>query len=498
MVPKNAVDGDMAFALEVSMLTGFLFGAGASRELGMPLVTGLTAKLRSLVTSDKLRKMNAVWRSEGHGIADPVVEDLVSLLASDVSYEGVLGWLETQQRRHDNSTVLQDYYGLRVWLSDVVYRILYDLHVRGSRRVDANLAYFRGLAELAESNKPLWIFNLNHDLMVECLAAKHDLPLSCGFTEEVVSLPRTGSDGREIGRLHANVLRSAMIQQRQAAFLMHGTRGVNLLKLHGSLDVFAFNDGKDLLKLRPEAGTVAAVIDALKQANEQLMYHHPDFPGERRAFLGEIVYGDDAGELQFLRRSLLGGAYKFESQNSQTVPMELLAVFQGNINFLTKLVCVGYGFGDLHVNKVILDWLRFTGERRLEIVSPGATRPAFLEHLAPQVKVIDGTATDYFDHATGIERSRSERVQKRFNAHAIEHEDDPGEQERFGEFLRRSQEVRKSNLVQKMASLPFRDGDIDLTRLGMTLAELQRSWSVDPQDAVSDTLEAYLDGRNPQ
>ena len=123
----------------------------------------------------------------------------------------------------------------------------------------------------------------------------------------------------------------------------------------------------------------------------------------------EIVYTDEKGEMQFLRRSLLAGAYKFNPRTSQVLPLPLLKHFRSNINFLQSLVCIGYGFGDSHVNQVIREWLEFREDRQLVIVRPDATSiPEAFLHLALQVELQPYTATYYLDSVAGIEPDRSE------------------------------------------------------------------------------------------
>ncbi len=50
---------------EPTLLTGLFPGAGASVEVGMPLVEELTEKLKNELTPDKLRELNAGWRAQG-------------------------------------------------------------------------------------------------------------------------------------------------------------------------------------------------------------------------------------------------------------------------------------------------------------------------------------------------------------------------------------------------------------------------------------------------
>ena len=102
--------------------------------------------------------------------------------------------------------------------------------------------------------------------------------------------------------------------------------------------------------------------------------------------------------MQFLRRSLLGGVFKFQRQHAQTVPEELLSYFVSTLNQLSTLICIGYGFGDTHVNQAIREWLERTAERKLTIVDPMIRGvPDSLLHLSPQITLEAMKATDYLD-----------------------------------------------------------------------------------------------------
>jgi len=192
--------------------------------------------------------------------------------------------------------------------------------------------------------------------------------------------------------------------------------GIYLLKVHGSLDTFTFNYGKDVLRLLPQALGPAGIFDALRAANSDLFYLHPGALGGRVKGVNEIIYSDDAGEMQFLRRSLLAGAYKFDARANQTLPKSLLKHFQQNMNFVTELVCIGYSFGDVHINQAIRNWLEFSADRRLEIVAPGiAEIPRDLLHVA-QVSLTNSGCTDYLDARAGIERTKMEQLEKKISA----------------------------------------------------------------------------------
>lgn len=398
-------------------LTGLFLGAGASYEAGMPLVWELTNELKRWLTPEKLRALNESWRAQGGGYPDEVINDFAALLGRpDMHYESVLGYLETQFRRPTADTS-QDYHGLYSWLVEMVYNILYLRHVNSGVAIQRSLTFFEGLTALVADNTPLWVFSLNHDMIIECICAKLRIPLSGGFSDDVISLPRRDKRGVVIGQLKAAVLAGDALENSGMPFFRHGTHGVNLLKIHGALDIFTFRDGKDLLRILPLDSTVDGVLGALRSANTELLYLHPSAPSTPFKATNEIAYADEDGEMQFLRRTLLAGAYKFDARHSQVLPFRFLDHFRASINRVTTLISIGYGFGDSHINQVMRDWLEFSGERRLIIVGPSASSvPSTFLHVAPQVDLEASTASDYLDSRAAIGRSRWDVAEKKLVA----------------------------------------------------------------------------------
>ncbi|MEG7798797.1 hypothetical protein U2116_14895, partial [Listeria monocytogenes] len=73
-------------------ITGLFLGAGASYEVGMPLVWELTKEITDWLTPKKLRDLNAGWHLQGSGIPDAVIDDFVEVLVRpDMHYEALLG-----------------------------------------------------------------------------------------------------------------------------------------------------------------------------------------------------------------------------------------------------------------------------------------------------------------------------------------------------------------------------------------------------------------------
>ncbi|MGE8051733.1 hypothetical protein ACQKPT_26020 [Pseudomonas monteilii] len=393
-------------------LTGLFLGAGASFDVGMPLVWDLTQKIKNWLTPEKLRGFNEGWKRQGGGVSNSIIEELINVMSrDDLHYESILGYLEVQSKRHGGRS--EGYHTMYSWMVEMVYMQLYLQHVSGSQFILEHLDLYRGISALYENNTPLWVFSLNHDSIVEMIAKKLSIPLYSGFTDELVELPRRDAAGKVIGTLLAESISKAELDNGCMRFPNPPKPGVYLLKIHGSLDIFVNNDNFDLVKILPQGDKPEAVIDSLRAANEELVYVELRAPGGKAKALNEIAYADFDGEMQFLRRTLLSGAQKFNEQSSQVLPKSMLKHFKSNINFVRELICVGYGFGDLHINEIMKSWLEFSADRSIKIVSPGARSiPSFLLHLAPQVELVPSGATEFFDQIAGIKRSEKELLAK--------------------------------------------------------------------------------------
>jgi len=394
-------------------LTGLFLGAGASYDVGMPLVWDLTTELKAWLTIDKLRAFNAGWRAQGGGHPDSVIEDVAAvLLRADLHYESILGYLEVQAKRQRNLS--GHYHSLYSWFVEIVYYKLYLKHVAAADFIVNKLELYRGVCHLYEQNEPLWVFSLNHDSVIEMIAKKFSIPLFSGLNPADIKLPRRDSEGTVVGYISVETIEKQVLDSGAMNYPNPPRKGIYLLKLHGALDMFTFNEGHDLLKLVPDEETPEAVISILKAANEELVYVEPAAPGGKIKALNEIAYEDSEGVMQFLRRSLLSGAHKFSDEATQVLPKTMLKHFRSNLNFVSKLVCIGYGFGDQHVNEVLKSWLSFSSERSIEIVSPGINAiPPFLLHLASQVKLTMSGATEYLDLCAGITRTEAELISKK-------------------------------------------------------------------------------------
>lgn len=475
-------------------LTGLFIGAGASCEVSMPLVWELTEEIRGWLTTDKFKQLNEGWRAQGGGYSEVVVEDfLVVLNMGNLHYESILGYLEAQSKR--SRDYLQEYSGLYSWMVELVYRLLYFRHVNNEELIDKQLQQYEGICSFVNGESPLWVFSLNHDLIVESIAEKFSIPIYTGFGPGRVTLPRRNKNGEKIGVIEAEVLTEDELENGAMYFPNPPRRGIYLLKIHGALDVFTFNEGNDLLKFLPDTDPLVSVGKVLRYANEELVYIVPGYPGELVNATNEITYADDSGVMQFLRRSLLAGAYKFQEGRHQVLPKSMLKHFRSNLNAVTKLVCIGYGFGDLHINQVMRDWLGFSAGRSIEIVNPGLKDiPSFLLHLAPQVTLVDSGATDYFDSVAGIKRSRLEVLEKKVAA-KLRNLGKVRGKNAFSLFFERDAAEIYSAYLEKIRSYLTPDGKLELED-GVDPVELGKAWMVELQGTEEARFERFLDYLN--
>ncbi len=383
------------------MLTALLLGAGASRELGMPLRSDISAEILAWLSPASLRKLNATWRTRGFGHPDEVIEDVARTLEDPTfDYEIVLEHLETRYLNDARAGFAGSYHALYAWLAQVVYQLLYRRQVERRDSYREGLQYFEGLATLARNNRPLWIFSLNHDVLVECIAALFGIDVNCGFPQGTVSLPCRNAEGRTIAALSAELLTNADLASGQLPFFKVGWPGINLLKLHGALDVFAYGDGHDLIRLRPLEQTFDAIIDALQIANEGLLDANlaSGLVPDPLAVTNKIPYIDGRGRPQVLGRTLLASAARLTDPCPQLMQRRLLEYFRASLVQADRLVAIGYGMGDSDVNDILREWLEASSARQLEIVAPGISRvPSFLLPLATRIELTPASATTYLE-----------------------------------------------------------------------------------------------------
>jgi hypothetical protein len=328
-------------------------------------------------------------------------------------------------------------------------------------------------------------------MIMEIIAAHFNIPLSTGFSSEKVSFFRKDSHKQKIGELHAGIIRKENVD-KHLNYFKSGTTGINLLKIHGALDVFTYQDGRDIIKFLPIENTIEGIVSTIKAINDDLKYFE-DYSNKPWRCINEITCTDSNDEMHFLRRTLLSGSYKFDPRGTQTLPLNYINHFKSYIVQLTNLTCIGYSFGDSHIDKIIKEWLEGNLERKLTIVNPGLSKiPSFLLHLQSQLTLITLGTTDYLDSIAGITRTRRERSIKEFHSWFRANAPDKETYPELISFINKQSEIRIKYLAKKIGELPRRDGDIDLETLGLTKEEFVKKFQQDNPLLFEDMLDQIL------
>ncbi|WP_407274455.1 hypothetical protein V6C39_21280 [Dickeya ananatis] len=375
-------------------MLAFFLGAGASVECGMPLVWSFTATLRENI----LKRVDTYlfYFSENKNIR----ERFVSIISNTgMHYEQMVSELETwmlSATGEERETVG----GLITQTTECIQLLLLELQEKCLSRMDLTFHDYFGLKKIVSEFGVLDIYSLNHDLIIEELCSFYEIPLKDGFYGD-----------RDHGYSHLGSFRVATkneLQQHKLDFFDHNGSGINLVKLHGSLDIFAIEDKEKYLKSvgNSQFGSYIRAIRNIERLSLQEC-HESKF----RA-VNELVVSDDSGQIQFLRRSLLTGGNKFSEKFEQIAPKELFEEFRSKIQSIRELIVVGYSFGDEHVNEVLENWLNISGTK-LVICDPNRTEiPDFIANKSSQVEIRNIGFTDLllsFDPEGDTEEKRQKR-----------------------------------------------------------------------------------------
>jgi len=367
----------------------------------MPLRADLNAEILAWLSPPSLRKLNDTWRTRGFGHPAEVIEDVVRFLSDEeFDYEAVLAHLEARYLDDARPGFAAAYHALYAWLAQIVYQMLYKRQVERRNSYREGLQYFEGIMPLVRQHRPLWIFSLNHDVLVECIAALFGIEINCGFSQKTIALPCRNAEGAVIATLTAEVLTDAEMASGTLPFCKPGWPGINLLKLHGALDMFVLGQSRDLIRLRPDDETFDAIIDALQIANEGLLEATllARLVPDALAVTNQVPYLDANDQPQFLGRTLRASADHLTDPFPQLMHRRRLEYFRGSLSHVDRLVAIGYSMRDVEVNEIVGEWLEASGQRRLEIVLPGiAQLPPFLQPLVGQVELTPASATTYLE-----------------------------------------------------------------------------------------------------
>lgn len=374
----------------IKIMQALFLGAGASFDCGLPLTWELTAEIQRWLTPERLAAYNAGWEEQGAHWNEVVIARLNELVADDErDYEQVLQVLAHESQTAAYDFLQRDFQQAYSFYAQIVYAFLLERQAKNFNFTSVVLKDYESIKTLLELNRPLWIFSTNQDLVVELLAARMSIPLKCGLRD---SKTITVGDGAATREITFEQLRGNEETAPEPDFFSPGEYGINLVKLHGSLDMFFTDNGHTLLKVKPDAQRLADYVADLvfvNQVNQALTLK------QNGVVTNRSLYQDAQGKLQFLERSLIAG-YRHIVQGNPPGLFDPYRIMERILPQLEELIVIGSRLENSAVNQRLAEWV--SDDRcRLLLVDPiHRDLPRVLEKSEGNIRPVRQGATEFF------------------------------------------------------------------------------------------------------
>jgi len=384
-------------------MQAFLLGAGASYEFGMPLVWELTNKFKA--DHKPHLKMEAPARLKFCRDWGEDATALLSFLVDDerIHYEAIIGSFEVESNR--NIGPGNKYDDVRSHIVDMISRYLNNHQHSKYITILRALHFTKSFKKFVENNKPLDVFTLNHDIILEEILQYNDIDHKAGF-HKINDASSRYFNGNPF-KFDFELLEKNQIENYELCFFKQGEAGVNIYKLHGALDTFLHNSCKDYIRFFPSEKRALSHLQLVKAINhENSLIEQRD--GIRSTQM--LTLEDGAGLEHFFDRSLITGALKFnDSTPAQKSTRIFFELFKRKTHQYDEIIAAGYGFGDQHVNKELASWLASSSSKKLTIIDPYRVAPPdFALHLSRQIEIKKCSFLEfvYLENEVSIEDQR--------------------------------------------------------------------------------------------
>lgn len=356
------------------MKNGLLLGAGFSFDLGMPLTSELTDDFLSIFRRDNEKKTVAALSkaspfSPERPINDKAIAAGINLLLQYKekgcrNYEEIIGAIQKGEglAKPTSLSDTDSYHFLFAKLYEIIHAILV-MYQNASYGIiyEVNKKWFSDFSSLL-GDAETWIFSLNHDLYVECLAADLCIPISYGDTGQI-SFPVDNRNLKNLIEFGTSVCRELSLE---SSGYIHGSQGINLIKLHGGISELHYQDRALICNLTlHDKKSPQLIAEFNRQLSMGFYANNQKVPGTQDRCITDLN-----GELEIIRASMLTGERKYSRTSKIIEGEEKLKLFDDALLAIDELTIIGYSFGDEHINFRLTNAMVLNKKFKITIVDP--------------------------------------------------------------------------------------------------------------------------------
>jgi len=385
------------------MKKSLLLGAGFSYDFGMPLASELTGVFLGMFTKRRANDFGNILSqnnpySKDRPINKKAIFEGIDLLLEyeGGNYEELLSNLQALEKAPNRSQSDRDSYN---YLFSILYEIIHQIlslyqTISFQEMYKVNKKWFSNFINLL-SEKETWVFTLNHDLYMECLALDFDIPVTYGDKN---NLTFSISNIEMENKIHFTYSERNELSYQHSGYF-NNEFGINLVKVHGGLSELEYKDGAMICNQTLSHANSDALIFDFKKIENMAYYHE----GKKVPSGKDRVITDSDGELEIICKSMLTGGSKYSLTTNDKKGEEKLKLFDNMLKDADELTIIGYGFGDRHINYRLSNAMVLNPKLKLRIVDPiHKPAPEFLQQFDYDGRIRGATcgAPHWIDYST--------------------------------------------------------------------------------------------------
>ncbi len=229
------------------MAKGLLLGAGFSFDLGMPLASEFSDTLFGFLNSFKIE--NLINNMRGHRpysndrtLCDVTLNRLLEIYngflnSENKNYEELFRIVESLQVNSREAQETVSYFLSKI--RNIINELFLIYQKNTYFYYILNRDKYKWLIDQFEKEE-LWVFTLNHDVLIEMLCIDYKIPLNEGYSR-TMQIPMSNINMEEcidFGKIDATE------KDVDKLNYLKNTKGINILKIHGGLNEFFQGDEK--------------------------------------------------------------------------------------------------------------------------------------------------------------------------------------------------------------------------------------------------------------